>query len=204
MKLARKQVVLIVGVVLVLVGASVLLVCSSNIFEKIGSKRCTIEVEEVIANLEWGMTKEEVEQAMATKEGYSIFSDDSDSLLYSMVAYQGITGANGYVALLFSEEGLLTTGFYTFKVDARGKTPAASEAVMEDLDKAFRKTYEDNSEAVCADTISDSIYKEPMYYKGERSVVHICGNAPSSIYIYFYDVEERLTAALIQELDWKE
>lgn len=204
MKLARKQVVLIVGVVLALVGVSILVVCSLLVFKKMGSERITIEAENVIANLEWGMTKEEVEQAMATKEGYSIFSDDSDLLLYSMVAYQGITGANGYVALLFSEEGLLTTGFYTFKVDARGKTPAASEAVMEDLDKAFRKTYEDNSEAVCADTMTDRIYKDPMYYKGERSLVYICGNAPSSINIYFHDVEERLTAALIQELDWKE
>jgi len=204
MKLARKQVVLIVGVVLVLVGVSVLLVCSSNIFEKIGSKRCTIEVEEVIANLEWGMTKEEVEQAMATKDGYSMVSAESDFILYSIVAYQGIPGANGYVALWFSDEELLTHGFYSFKVSRKGSVPEASEAVMEDLDKAFRKTYEDNSEAVCADTISDSIYIDPMYYKGERSLVHICGNAPSSIFIYFDDVEERQTAALIQELDWKE
>jgi len=200
MKTVRKQVGSIVGVVLAL-GVSVLAACSSKVPKEEGSDRFTVEAETVVADLEWGMTKAEVESVLATKENYALVPEIDAFVCYSVVDYQGIAGASGFLVLTFSDAGLLTEGIYYFDVTKGEKVPATSKGVMEDLNKAFRKTYQDSSEAMCEDPIGAEVWSQSLYYKGEESLVHIYGWMPTKLCISFMDVDAPFSVGLMQELN---
>ena len=154
--------------------------------------------------LEWNMTKSEVRNILAEQENCSIVdTTSSNTLAYSINDFQGIEGANAFLFMSFSE-GKLVGGSYVFSSDEGGKIDATSSEMIEELKKAFRKSYKDSSEAACELPGGDGIFNISVFYKGSDSFIHIYGWLPTSLTISFENVDSWYSQNLLKELDMDE
>ena len=198
-KSARKYVIS-VAAILMAIGVGMCAACSSNAPEEKGSELYTVESEEVIAGLEWGMTLEEAQQALENKENYTYIPEIETFICYDVSNYQGIEGANGLMILYFTEENVLESGVYKFDIEGGGYSQAISQDINVELNKAFRKSYKETSDKMYYNPEGDGTWTEYLYYKTEESLISINEMMPNQFVVKYRDVSRPMSQAIIEEL----
>lgn len=158
-----------------------------------------LEVEKIVAGLEWNMTSEEVQGILETRENYSFMpkdKPDSDfvDLYYEITDYQGIKGINGYLILSFEEDKLYRG---TYKFNDSGSVYTSSE-LIEQLAKSFHKSYKDSSEKTGKGSLG-TVWNYNNYYRGSDSLIQMIGWVPAELSIEFMDVNNPYAQMLIEE-----
>lgn len=195
----RKYIVSVVGIILAF-AVSICAACSPNVPNEKGSELFTIESEEVMAGLAWGMTEEEVKSALEGNENYTFIPEIETFVCYDVCNYQGIEGANGLMILYFTEENVLESGVYKFDVEGGGYSQAISKDLNEELNKAFRKSYKDIADKMYYNSEGDGTWSEYMYYKTENSLISINERMPNQFVVKYRDVSQPMSQAIIEEL----
>ena len=198
-KSARKYVIS-VAAILMAIGVGMCAACSSNAPEEKGSELYTVESEEVIAGLEWGMTLEKAQQALENKENYTYIPEIETFICYDVSNYQGIEGANGLMILYFTEENVLESGVYKFDIEGGGYSQAISQDINVELNKAFRKSYKETSDKMYYNPEGDGTWTEYLYYKTEESLISINEMMPNQFVVKYRDVSRPMSQAIIEEL----
>ncbi len=199
MKTMRKYVVSVIGAILAF-GVSVCAACSSNIPNEKGSELFSVESEEVMAGLEWGMTVEEVKSALEGNENYSFIPEIETFMCYDVSNYQGIEGANGLMILYFTDTNTLSSGVYKFDVEGGGYSQAISPDLNVELNKAFRKSYKDASDKMYYNAEGDGTWSAVMYYKTDSSLTSIYENMPGQFVVKYRDINQSMSQSIIEEL----
>ena len=169
--------------------------------EEPGSELVTIQAEKVMMGLDWGMTVEEVKNAMSGHENCYLIKDGYD-LFYWIMDFQGIEGANASLGIFF-DEGELSDGGYLFSSAEKGGKATSSELIVE-LNKAFRKSYQESSEAAAETPGLGVIYNQMLYYKGSDSFIQISSYLPEKMYISFEPVDSNTAQGMMEELGMNE
>lgn len=102
-----------------------------------------MDVSESPLGMEWGMSREEVEEILASQPEYS-FSKSENMLIYTVANYQDIQGLSGQVACSFDETGGLSSVCYIFRsVNHDGmSTTGAINLAYKSSKKQLKKYYE--------------------------------------------------------------
>ncbi len=139
-----KKVIIIISVILVL-GIAV----TGVFLLKPKGEELGFGAETVPCGLTWGMTSEEVCNAL-DESGYPKHQVPAvgSTVIYQVMNYQGVSGANGTVMLFFGDTGKLESATYKFSSDATGKGPLVTQTMLDDLEFSFQKVYEDSCSAV--------------------------------------------------------
>ena len=170
--------------------------------EEPGSELVTIQAEKVMMGLDWGMTVEEVKNAMSGHENCYLI-DDGYALLYWIKDFQGIEGANAILSFWFYE-GELSDGGYDFSSAEGRKEYATSPELIAELNKAFRKSYQESSEAAAETPGLGVIFNQMLYYKGSDSFIQISSYLPEKMYISFEPVDSNTAQGMMEELGMNE
>lgn len=182
----------------ILVSVAVLCVVVVAAVWFVREKSMPIKAEEVIANLEWGMSCQEAKLAMA-REGYtkSEYHEVAQTsiLEYQIRDYQGIEGANCEL-LLFFDEDKLSEGYYSFRTESayfeEGENCYSSEEMVDKLQVMFAKRYESSyNDSISEEYHEDRLPEDPdygRYFVGDKSLVFVIRRSSSRLDVLFQDL----------------
>lgn len=192
----------------IVIPAVVLCVVAVVVVWFIRGKSTPLRVEEVVANLEWGMSMQEAKLALA-EQGCTDYDDHGgkqigESTVLSCVIedYQGIEGADGELFLVFKEDKL-DSGRYLFRAYPEDEIHTTVET-LDELVVKFAESYE----AGYQDSINEEHHskKEPedldygRYFVGEQSLVFVLREGKEQLSIRFDNLNAEGKRDLVEAL----
>ncbi len=165
-----------------------------------------IEAEQVIGNLEYGMSKAQAEEALKGS-GCSYVttvgtSGDREYVQYAVYDYMGIDGGNCDMQLTFDNNKLIA-GIYYFRSNTGSKTECDQDDIDE-VQKLLGKAYE----AKYAESINNKYYgrrdvSDPeygRYFVGDKSLIFLNRENANCFIVRFSDKSDSSVQELIKLL----